>query len=584
MSIRGRIFIIVMSCLSLGLLFAFIVAERDLGASLQDQIQVELQKQGQIIQSSLGSLSQYNDLNSLKDETDNLAEASQSRITLINSSGVVISDSNIDVDDLDKIDNHSNRPEVIDAQNNGMGWSRRFSDTIQQEMLYFAIVDPSSTQQGVIRLAVPYNYFDQAFRSLNTPIILILVVALIASILAGIIAGNYTRENFLELEHAVSRLESGDLKKKTIKSLPTKRVDEIGSVARSLSSISADLKNQMTLLAKQRNQFGSVLNDLGQGIIVFNEEGTVTFNNDESLNILEIEDLINLNIKDFELKPIKLMFDQAKKKGKYAMEFEIESNMVNKWILAQMNRAKGTKEFILVLHDETQLRDMDSMRRDFVANLSHELRTPVSVIRANSETLLDGALDNSKDARRFTSAILHNSERLTEMVTNLIDLSRIEYGDNQFNLEEIDLKNKVNSVVEAMSNLAAKKKINLKFDYVGDAMVKADHSALEQVLNNLLENSIKYSNTNSEVEIKIRKRDNFYKVSILDTGSGIKEHESTLVFNRFYRTAKARAESKDGSGLGLAIVKHLVNQLGGEVGVMPRKNRGSRFWFTVQSI
>ena len=584
MSIRGRIFIIVMSCLSLGLLFAFIVAERDLGASLQDQIQVELQKQGQIIQSSLGPLSQYSDLNSLKDETDNLAEASQSRITLINSSGAVISDSNIDVDDLDKIDNHSNRPEVIDAQNNGMGWSRRFSDTIQQEMLYFAIVDPSSTQQGVIRLAVPYNYFDQAFRSLNTPIILILVVALIASILAGIIAGNYTRENFLELEHAVSKLESGDLKKKTIKSLPTKRVDEIGSVARSLSSISADLKNQMTLLAKQRNQFGSVLNDLGQGIIVFNEEGTVTFNNDESLNILEIEDLINLNIKDFELKPIKLMFDQAKKKGKYAMEFEIESNMVNKWILAQMNRAKGTKEFILVLHDETQLRDMDSMRRDFVANLSHELRTPVSVIRANSETLLDGALDNSKDARRFTSAILHNSERLTEMVTNLIDLSRIEYGDNQFNLEEIDLKNKVNSVVEAMSNLAAKKKINFKFDYVGDAMVKADHSALEQVLNNLLENSIKYSNTNSEVEIKIRKRDNFYKVSILDTGSGIEEHESTLIFSRFYRTAKARAESKDGSGLGLAIVKHLVNQLGGEVGVMPRKNRGSRFWFTVQSI
>ena len=451
-----------MSCLSLGLLFAFIVAERDLGTSLQDQIQIELQKQGQIIQSSLGPLSQYNDLNSLKDETDILAEASQSRITLINSSGVVISDSNIDVDDLDQIDNHSNRPEVIDAQNNGMGWSRRFSDTIQQEMLYFAIVDPSSVQQGVIRLAVPHNYFDQAFRSLNTSVILILVVALIGSILAGIIAGNYTRENFLELERAVSRLESGDLKKKTIKSLPTKRVDEIGSVARSLSSISVDLKNQMTLLAKQRNQFGSVLNDLGQGIVVFDEEGTVTFNNDESLNILEIEDLINVNIKDIKLKPIKLMFDQAKKKGKYAMEFEIESNMGNKWILAQMNAAKGTKEFILVLHDETQLRDMDSMRRDFVANLSHELRTPVSVIRANSETLLDGALNNSKDARRFTSAILHNSERLTEMVTNLIDLSRIEYGDKQFNLEEIDLKNKINSVVEAMSNLAAEKNINFK--------------------------------------------------------------------------------------------------------------------------
>jgi len=583
MSIRGRIFIIVMSCLSLGLLFAFIVAERDLGASLQNQIQIELQKQGQIIQSSLGSLSQYTDLNSLKDETDIFAKASQSRVTLINPSGVVISDSNIDVDDLDLIDNHSNRPEVIDAQNNGMGWSRRFSDTVQQEMLYFAILDPSVGQQGVIRLAVPYNYFDQAFRSLNTSVILILVVALIASIMAGIIAGNYTRENFLELERAVTRLESGDLKKKTIKSLPTKRVDEIGSVARSLSSISVDLKNQLTLLAKQRNQFGSVLNDLGEGIVVFDELGIVNFNNDEALNILEVSDLINISIDDLNLQPLKLMFDQAKKKGKYAMEFEIESKLGNKWILAQMNAATATKEFILVLHDETQLRDMDSMRRDFVANLSHELRTPVSVIRANSETLLDGALDHPKDANRFTRAILHNSERLTEMVSNLIDLSRIEYGDKQFNLEDVDLKNKIHRVMEAMTSLAAEKDIKFIFDYAGEAIVKADHEALEQVLNNLLENSIKYSSKNSKINIKLRKQDDFYRVSILDSGSGLTPEESSLVFNRFYRTAKARAESKQGSGLGLAIVKHLVNQLGGEVGVMPRKNGGSRFWFTLKS-
>ncbi len=139
-----------MSCLSLGLMFAFIVAERDLGASLQDQIQIELQKQGQIIQSSLGPLSQYNDLNSLKDETDALAQASQSRITLINSSGVVISDSNIDVDDLDQIDNHSNRPEVVDAQNYGMGWSRRFSDTIQQKCFTLQLLIHLQLNKGLL--------------------------------------------------------------------------------------------------------------------------------------------------------------------------------------------------------------------------------------------------------------------------------------------------------------------------------------------------------------------------------------------------------------------------------------------------
>ena len=173
--------------------------------------------------------------------------------------------------------------------------------------------------------------------------------------------------------------------------MPINRGDEIGSVARTISAISTNLKDQISILAKQRDQFGNVLDDIGQGIMVFDKNGVVTYSNDESHNILNVESLVNLTLDEIPSKPIKLLFDQAGKKGKFAMEFEIDSIGENRWILAQMNRSKSTGEKILVLHDETQLRHLDSMRRDFISNLSHELRTPVSVIKANSETLLDGA-------------------------------------------------------------------------------------------------------------------------------------------------------------------------------------------------
>ena len=195
MGIRARLFIIIFSCLSLGLIFSYIVAERDLGIKVQDHFESELQKQGQIIRENIGILSDYDNPHFLKSETDRYSNASKSRVTFIANDGHVMADSEIEVDDLKSIDNHGNRPEVIDALANGMGWSKRFSETIKQEMMYFAILDSSSEQNNIIRLAMPYNYFDETLNSLENSVTLIFVVALIVSIMAGIIAGNYTRDN-----------------------------------------------------------------------------------------------------------------------------------------------------------------------------------------------------------------------------------------------------------------------------------------------------------------------------------------------------------------------------------------------------
>ena len=582
MGIRTRIFFITLSCLFIGISLSFIVAERDLSLRLQEQIETELSRQARIIGKSINEPLKSNDLILIKSQVDEYAKASDSRITIISNTGKVLVDSDVDAINIDLLENHSDRAEIISAFASGDGSGKRFSSTVQKEMFYFALLDTSLGSERVIRISVPYENLDQVLASLGNSITLIVVVGLIVAILASILAGDYIRASFVELERAAAEISAGSYKKKNLDSLPTKRSDEIGSMARNISTISMNLKEQISLIAKQRDQFGLVLDGLGEGIMVLNEDGIINFRNDQILQIFGLKEVLNKSITDLDLPPLKHMFKKALKKGKYDSEFELDTGEdETRWILAHMNKAKATKELILVVHETTQLREMDSMRRDFVSNLSHELRTPVSVIKANSETLLDGALEDPKDAKTFSKAILHNADRLSEMVTSLIDLSRIEYGDLKFVIENIVINQVIDTAIASFITKAKRKNIQLVFERQADVQVKGDAKAIERVLNNLIDNAFKYSPESSLIEVKARKSGNFMRISVLDSGEGVAEEEQKFVFKRFYRTAKARANTKQGSGLGLAIVRNLVNNLQGEVGVESRKEGGSEFWFTV---
>ena len=582
MGIRTRIFFITLSCLFIGISLSFIVAERDLSLKLQDQIETELSRQAKILRKSIANIIDAGNFFKLKAQVDEYAEASDSRITIILKDGYVIVDSDVEASKIDDLDNHSDRPEIISAFKNGYGSSKRYSSTVKKEMFYFALLDTSNDAERVIRISVPYESLDQILASLGNSITLIVVVGLIVAILASVLAGDYIRSSFMDLEKAAADISAGSYKKKDLESLPIKRSDEIGSMARNISTISSNLREQISLIAKQRDQFGLVLDGLGEGIMVLDEDGTITFRNDQIMQILGLDEILNKSIADLNLPPLKQIFKKALKKGQHESEFEIDTDGDDtKWILAHMNKAKATRELILVVHETTQLREMDSMRRDFVSNLSHELRTPVSVIKANSETLLGGALENSKDAKTFSKAILHNADRLSEMVTSLIDLSRIEYGDLKFVIEPIIINQVVDTVISSFTNKAKRKNIELVFNRQSDVVVQTDAKAIERVLNNLVDNAFKYSSENTVIEIRARKQANFIRISVLDSGEGVPEEEQRFVFKRFYRTAKARANTKQGSGLGLAIVRNLVNNLQGEVGVETRKEGGSEFWFTI---
>ena len=412
---------------------------------------------------------------------------------------------------------------------------------------------------------------------------------LIASLFLFIIAtaastyfANFTFKSITDLEKATSKIAEGKTKKKYMKALKINDT-EIGGVAKSIFEISENLKDKINLIATQRDQFGSVLDDLGEGVIVANKDGEIKYENDQFSQILNLDEVNGKKIEELNIKPLDNLFRRSKKKKRADVEFEIELNdKSTRWVLATINKSKSTNEFIMVVHDITQLRSLDSMRRDFISNLSHELRTPVSVIRANSETLIDGALEDKKQAKVFAKAILHNSERLTDMVSSLLDLTRIEYGELKLNFKKIDLNEFINNFISSISSLAKKKDINIKFQSNHKGDIYADPQAIERIMNNLIDNAIKYSEKGSEILVITKNdSDSFIKVMVEDSGSGISDEDQDFIFSRFYRTASARATDNQGSGLGLAIVKHLVNSLNGEVGIDSVPEKGSVFWFTV---
>ena len=583
MGIRARVFLIVFFSLAVSIRIAYVIAERDITSTFEEQTIYQLEKQAQLLLVNVDDVSKYGDIKAADLVADKLGNASNSRVTLILNNGVVVGDSDVELESITNLDNHANRDEIKEALVSGKGWSSRYSDTIGKQLLYFAISDNNKIEPNIIRISVPYTYLDQVFASLNLSIFLIGIVAFVVCFIASTLIFNYTYKNLSELENAVSSLAQGPFKKKDKEILPLDGLDEFSSVARSISQVSEALKNQVRLIAKQRNQFGSVLDDLGEGVIVFNDYAEITYHNDQALRILNLKtDINNKTLKELNIKAIGNLYDIASKKKKSNKEFEIDlGNGSTRWVLASMNQSNTAKQYILVVHDITQLRKLDSMRRDFISNVSHELRTPVSVIMANSETLLSGALDNKADAENFSKAILHNAERLSEMVSDLIDLSRIEYGELKLEFEKVNINQSILKALDAIKGLAAKKEISLNFDEYDDEFIRVDINAIDRILINLLDNAIKYSPNKSSVSITIEDKNSHIEINVTDSGKGIDDSDKVRIFGRFYRTAQARASDKTGSGLGLAIVKNLVHSLDGDVGVRNSNSGGSNFWFTV---
>lgn len=376
--------------------------------------------------------------------------------------------------------------------------------------------------------------------------------------------------------------------------LKIKGEGELGGLAISLTHVANALDHSVESLAHERDRFESVLESMSEGVITLDSQRNVTLTNQAAHAMFDARAQIKrargLKTSIFELLPAPALLELLEEVdlGEVAVAELTLPGPQERVVMARLSPiGEGS---LVVLHDVTALRALERMRRDFVANVSHELRTPVSVILANSETLLEGALEDPIHAARFVQAMHRNAERLSRLISDLLDIARIEAGRFDFTLEPLSVLKTVLRVMDVLEGKIQARQQSVVLDIDMEHVMFGDAKAIDQVLYNLIDNASKYTPEGgalilrSSLDTHSPETDPSTLIEVVDDGPGLDATQRTRIFERFYRVDAGRNREHGGTGLGLAIVKHLVGAMGGRVGVRPNDPKGSIFWVRMPQV
>jgi len=516
-----------------------------------------------------------------------LAVSAASRITVIEKSGLVLADSE---EDPSKMDNHADRKEIITAMQGNTGTSIRYSFTLEQDMLYLAVpLEKTDTVNTVLRLSRPLSSLEAAFLRIEHRIIYSsIIIAMLAAIITFLISRRISRP-LEEIREGAEKFAESNFEQK----LPLTGTAEIASLAKTLNSMANQLSERIRTISLQRNEQEAMLSSMVEGILAVDNEERVIRINKAAASFLKVDEdssrkkFINEVVRSSGL--IRFIRDALKTDNEIDTEIMIleQSEQTYKIRGSALLNAEGRQiGSLIVLHNITDIKRLEQMRQDFVANVSHELKTPITSIKGFVETLSEEYGQNPEKTKQFLEITARQTDRLNSIIDDLLKLSRIEKHkeDEDIELEPQDILPVLESAVNICLSLAGQKNISLNIDCSSGLKAAMDSRLMQQAVINLIDNAIKYSNADNAVNISAVKEADGVIIAVEDFGCGIDDAFHERLFERFYRVDKARSRKMGGTGLGLAIVKHITLLHNGSVSVKSAPGEGSTFTIALPAV
>ena len=488
------------------------------------------------------------------------------------------------------MENHSNRPEVKDAISKGIGQSTRHSNTINNDMVYVAvpIKDSEGRIQGVVRTSLPTSSVREAFLPIEAKIIYTGFILIIVALILAYMSSKTFTNSLSKIINLSGEIAKGNFKV----NIPAKeRKGELSKVSLALNKMAEKLDELFQKVDFEKRQLQAVLSSMNEGVMLLSTKGKIMLTNDALSEMFDIKDN-PVNKRYWEVlrnKDINELIENIFKTNKSSKkEISILYPRERNYLVNVSTLDYPEKVLIVVVFDITDFKSLEKIKADFIANVSHELRTPLTAIKGYTETLEEEAYENPHERRHFLSIIKRHTDRLINIVSDLLVLSEIESKESlslemkNSEFEVVDIKEVVTSSYESLRRKISEKNLKVEINVKeGISSIKGNRFLLEQMLINLIDNAVKYTPERGSIVIDAYGHDSNIDLVVADTGIGIPKENLNRVFERFYRVDKTRSRNQGGTGLGLSIVKHIAIIHNGKINVESEVGKGSRFIITL---
>jgi two-component system, OmpR family, phosphate regulon sensor histidine kinase PhoR len=515
-----------------------------------------------------------------------LGRAGSARVTIIDREGRVVGDSEVPPAGLGELENHLDRPEVRTAFTKGLGQALRYSATLKTDMLYVATSFYAPNGPAVVRLALPLATLSKAEAQMTTLLGAGLVTGLILAMLFSFIFSRLMSRPLRLIADSAMEIGRGNFRQR----LAVNGSDEVSDVARVMNDMSSRIESQMEKLEREKGRLDAILRGMGEGLMVTDAAGAITLVNPAFCELFGVSATVvgRPLIEIARFPDLNACYREASgARTEYRREIVTSGSrervLLTHWVpLMDQQKHLGV---VAVFHDISDLKRLEKIRKDFVANVSHELKTPVTVIKGYAEALLEGLVTSDPQrAINFIEIIRNHSDRQAELIGNLLTLSELESETFSLELHPFDLAGAARRAVTFLGDKSVERGVTIVMTgFVGLPPVLMDPSRIEQVFVNLLDNAIRYTPGGGKVELSALAEAERVVVTVRDYGQGIPPQSLSRIFERFYRVDEGRSREEGGNGLGLAIVKHLVQLHGGTVSVESTPGHGSAFSFTLRA-